>query len=169
MGRPSGLTSLLAVGESILNMLHQRTMVWNEQESRRKYWVTRSAVCSFVRLLWTARFARSLRSLSCSREYLMIVCLKMTWFCPIVQRSHRRGRGEVWWRKRPEAMSRRRFVAVSMLSEHFSGAVSASLRKPGRSEEFERANKNHNCLLNVVYGGDDTGCSFTEMLTKLLI
>ena len=28
---------------------HQRTMVWNKQESRRKYWATRSSIRSFAR------------------------------------------------------------------------------------------------------------------------
>ena len=90
------------------NFYHERsrhrTVVCNKQELRRKYWTTRSSVClhrshrSLVRLLRTARFAcalrfahlfaRSLTSLTPSLVgKLMIGCLKMTWFCPIVHRS----------------------------------------------------------------------------------
>ena len=51
------------------------TLVWNKQESRRKYWTTRSSVRShrsLVRLLRTARFARALRCAhSWESEFLM--------------------------------------------------------------------------------------------------
>ena len=55
-------------------------MVWNKQESRRKYWATRSCVRLFAR---TAHFAHSL-----VRGKVNFLCLKMTWFCPIVSRFH---------------------------------------------------------------------------------
>ena len=50
----------------------RRTVVWNKQEERHKYWATRSSV-------------RSHRSLA--RGKMNFWCLKMTWFCLIVRRQ----------------------------------------------------------------------------------
>ena len=65
---------------SILLSRWRRTVVWINQESRRKYWVTRSSVRSFAHF---AHFAHSL-----AHGKVNLWCLKMTWFCPIVRRFH---------------------------------------------------------------------------------
>ena len=63
--------------------VRQRTVVWNKQESRRKYWATRSSVRSLAR---TAHFAHSL---ACGKvNYL---CLKTTWFAPRAIRCVQKG------------------------------------------------------------------------------
>ena len=65
------------------------TMVQNNQESRRKYWATRSSVCSvfctshsFAHSALLALLAFLARSLSSSWE-----SIKSSWFCLIVRRN----------------------------------------------------------------------------------
>ena len=75
------------------------TVVWINQESRCKYWVTHSSVCSFAQLTHSLASDCLLRSLPALRSLVRLLahlahslargkvifwCLKMTRFCPIV-------------------------------------------------------------------------------------